>query len=233
MSRRPDEHPPKEAARLIREAGRLGIPWQTILEAEIRAERLLGGLQEERDGDPPLETFLAVLPHTALESFRIRNLIERLFWKAQPGSGDGREARRELRTLGRWLLRGLPAPAAAAMAGHLLVAYRRVRELLAICRAAARARGATEGRVERVCSQTRCTAGDARWAIERAEGSRNPALEDCLRKAREEGFEIPAGRTAPETLLRLRDHLERRGLLRRSFGRRASRQSTGPSDPTD
>jgi hypothetical protein len=213
VSRRSSDRPPSEASRLIREAKALGIPWEEILEAEIRAERLLARARGDAGADPPLEVLLALLPYSALESWRIRDLIERLSWRARPGSGDGREARRELRAIGRWLLRGLPAPSAPALAGHLLLAYRRVRELLAICRAAARSRGTMEERVELVCAPTRCAADDARWALGRANASRSPMLEDCLRKAREEGFEIPPAGSAPETLLALRDHLERRGLL--------------------
>jgi hypothetical protein len=211
--RRSSEGPRPETASLIREASALGIPWEEILEAEIRAERLLARARGDAAADPPLEVLLALLPYSALESWRIRNLIERLSWKARPGSGDGREARRELRAIGRWLLRGLPAPSAPALAGHLLLAYRRVRELITVCRAAARTRGTKEECVERVCARTRCVAADALWALDRAEATRSPILEDCLRKAREEGFEIPPAGSAPETLVTLRDHLKRRGLI--------------------
>jgi hypothetical protein len=204
----------KEAERVLREAEDLGVPWREILEAEVRAEKTLCPVFDA-SLDLPLERLLTLLPETALQSWRVRNRIERLRWEAQPGSGNGVGARRELRALNRYL-RGFSQrpPAVFVRESRLLLAYHRVKELLAICRLASKSRRATEDRVERVRTEAKCGLEDARWAVAREDGlSRNHRLEDALSRARAEGHEIPPGRTGPEAFLRLREYLERRGLL--------------------
>jgi hypothetical protein len=203
-----------EDDRLLREAEALRIPWREILEAEIRAETLLLPLNGDLTDEPPLERLLALLPETALESWRVRDAIGELSWRARPGSGDGADARRQIRVLGDYLRgRSSRADSATLRGRHLLLAYRRVRELLAIRRCASRSAGDGEERVAAVAARTRCTVADARWAVESEAAARASALDDAVRRAREEGFEIPRARSAAGTLLRMRDFLRRRGLL--------------------
>ncbi len=205
----------RDAGRLLREAEELSIPWRDILEAEIRAERVLRPFVDGTP-DPPLERLLALLPATALESWRIRGAIERLSWLARPGSENGLEARRELRTLAAYLRGRCPKmPAEALLADHFLLAYRRVQELVSILRRASMCRGTEEERVARVETITGCGAGDARWAAGAEIGKHAHRLDEAIRRARAEGFEFPPGRTEPEAFLRMREHLRRRALLPR------------------
>jgi hypothetical protein len=205
----------KDAERLLREAEDLGVPWREILEAEIRAERMLKPFLEGLPEVRSFERLLALLPSTALESWRVRDAIARLSWLARPGSGDGQEARRDLRVLFAYLKgRSRRMPAATLLANHLLLAYRRVQELAALSRCAAKCRGAESERVSAVASKRKCTAEDARWAVRvGADGSKH-GLDEAVLQARREGFEIPPGPNATEILLRVRRLLQRRGLIR-------------------
>jgi hypothetical protein len=200
--------------RLLREAESLCIPWREILEAEIRAETILLPLNGDLAAEPPLERLLVLLPETALDSWRVRGAIRELSWRARPGSGDGADARRQIRVLGAHLSgRSSPADSATLRARHLLLAYQRIGELLVIRRRASKCSGDEAERAAAVAAATRCTAADARWAVASHVAGRGPALDDAVRHAREEGFEIPHARTAARTLIRMRDFLRRRGLL--------------------
>lgn len=202
---------------LLLEAAELGVPWREILEAEIRAERILHPFLAGSQGGPPLDRMLALLPSTALESWRIREAIERLSWQARTGSENGCEARGELRAFAAYLAGRCPRmPPAAIRAHHFLLAYRRVQELLRICRRAARSRGTEEERVAAVDAKTRCGEPDARWAVRREAEHRSHRLDDAVRRARAEGFEIPRGRDEPEAFLRIRAFLERRAMLEKN-----------------
>jgi len=218
----------RDAGRLLREAEELSIPWRDILEAEIRAERVLRPFVDGTP-DPPLERLLALLPATALESWRIRGAIERLSWLARPGSENGLEARRELRTLAAYLRGRCPKmPAEALLADHFLLAYRRVQELVSILRCASRCRGTEEERVARLRIKTACGEDDARWAVRGEAERRLPRLDDAMRRARSEGFEIPRGRTEPESFLRMRELLRRRALLPGNGGNGKPRRPARP-----
>ena len=118
----------KTAAALLREAEELGIPWRQILEAEIDAERILLPLTDDLAESTTLERLLSLLPETALDSWRVRETIRELSWLARPGSGDGTDARRQIRILGAHLRgRSSRNGAATLRARHLLLADRRIR----------------------------------------------------------------------------------------------------------
>jgi len=204
---------------LLREAEDLGVPWREILEGEIRAERMLGAFLDASQ-EQPLERLLLVLSSNPLQSWRVRHRIERLRWEALPESGNGIGARRELGWLDRYLRgRSERPPAAALRASRLLLTYQRVRELLTICRLASKARRGPGDPIDRLRAVSKCGLEDAKWAVAREDGgSRGQGLEDAFSKARDEGLEMPPGRTAPEAFLRLREYLHRRGLLRNGNG---------------
>jgi hypothetical protein len=203
-----------EDARLLREAEALRIPWREILEAEIRAETVLFPLNGDLADEPPLERLLAILPETALDSWRVREAIHDLSWRARPGSSDGADARRQIRVFGAYLGgRSSRTDSATLRARHLLLAYRRIRELITIRRCAAKCAGTDDERAAAVAAMTRCSADDARCAVASESARRAAALDDAVRHAREEGFEIPRARSAARTVLRMRDFLRRRGLL--------------------
>ena len=152
---------------LLREAEELGVPWREILEAEIQAESTLRKLLADLDRDWRLDVVLPLLPR-ALGSWRVRARIERLRWEARPGSGNGVEARRELRNLDRHLRGRSERPPSSALRGsRLLFAYRRVTELLVLCRIAAKARRAAGDGVERVRAQSKCGLEDACLGLDR------------------------------------------------------------------
>ena len=211
-----------DADGLIREAEALGIPWKEILEAELRTERVLRPFLDSTPEPPSLERMLGLLPMTALESWRVRRSIQQLAWQSLPGSGDSTTARRELRTLSAWL-RGhsRKTPATAVLAAHFLLAYRRVQELVALRRRAASFHGTREERLEALETSSGCGAGNGRWAVQAEIERKTRRLDDAVKRAREDGFEIPEGPTELEAFLRLRRFLGRRGLLaQRANGRR-------------
>ncbi|HYB53769.1 MAG TPA: hypothetical protein VEG84_07875 [Thermoanaerobaculia bacterium] len=202
------------ASRLLEEADALGIPWERILEEEVRAEKTLRRFLRDSDPEPPLAALLVLLPDVPLASWRVRDRVAKLSWEARAGeNGDG--ARQELRRLDAHLRRRADSdPAvAAALESHLLFAWGRIRELLAISRSAFKARGAESDRIARVRARTSCTADDALWAVRNACAGRGRRLEEVLGRVREEGFAVPPGPTEKETFRSLRAFLRRRGLL--------------------
>jgi hypothetical protein len=171
----------------------LGIPWRRLLEAEIQAERTLRGFVGEPEADLPLWRFLSALPTTALDSWRVRERLAGLLRDARlTRSGTAlRYARQAIDELcGK--RGGGDHSRSQALALHLSLAHERVRELARVARAAERIRGQRHERLARMTARTGCTVADAAWALERAEtAGRTHAIDDAVRQARAEGFEIP------------------------------------------
>ena len=202
---------------LIAVAEALGIPWERLLAAEIAAERTLRGFVGEAAEDQPLWKFLSALPATALDSWRVRErLADRIREARLTRSGAAvrcvREAVDDLCGRGSSVSRSRDQ----ALAVHLSLALERVRELARAARVAERLRGERAERVARVVERTGCTEGDAAWAVGRAEApGRTHAIDDAVRQARAEGFEIPAAASEFHAFLALRK-LARRHPVRRS-----------------
>jgi hypothetical protein len=171
----------------------LGIPWQRLLEAEIQAERTLRGFVGEPEADLPLWRFLSALPTTALDSFRVRERLAGLLREARlTRSGTAlRSARQAIDEMCGKREAG-DVSESQALALHLSLAHERIRELARVARAAERIRGERHERLARLTARTGCTVADAAWALERAAtAGRTHAIDDAVRKARAEGFEIP------------------------------------------
>ena len=190
---------------LFREADELGIPWQRILSDEIRAERRLRECIADVGEGWPLWPALAILPASFLDSWRVRERVRVLAWKAS--REECKEAVRQLRALhahlrGRRNGRGSDA---TLMAKHLWFGYQRVLALLRASRAAERVRGNGDHRIEAVRKATGCSARDAEWASRRATApGRGHALDDAMRHARDEGFELPQEENEVRGFRRLR-----------------------------
>jgi len=205
---------------VLREAELLEIPWQTILANEIAAERTLQRGLAATPAEWPLECAFFLLPNSLLHSWRVRDRVLRLAWEAC--AEHSREAATQLRALYQHFVgrRSPRAPVDFLMANHLWLGYRRVVELRAVTQAANRSRGTRGERVAAVVARTHCDPSDAVWAVERAGGRRSHDLDDAMRRARDEGFELPHARSEPEAFLRLRQFLRRRGFLSAKRGRR-------------
>ena len=205
---------PSEASRgegeresLLAQASALGIPWKRILQEEIRAEQTLREYMAEPE-ECPLRSAYWILPRSLLQSFRVRDLIAGLSWDASMKSGQ--EAARQLRSLQEHLSgksnghhRNVNGNG-AAMARHLWFGYHRVLALQRICRAARKSHGDYEERIASICEKTGCAPDDADWAIRR-EGSpgSGQVLDDAMRQAREEGFELPGAESEVRAFRRL------------------------------
>ncbi len=202
---------------LIAVADALGIPWERLLAAEIAAERTLRGFVGEPAEDQPLWKFFSALPATALDSWRVRErLADRIREARLTRSGAAMRSVRE--AVDDLCGRGSTAARSRdqALAVHLSLALERVRELARAARAAERPRGERAERVARVVERTGCTEADAAWAVERADApGRTHAIDDAVRQARAEGFEIPAAASEFHAFLALRK-LARRHPVRRS-----------------
>lgn len=178
---------------LVREADELGIPWERILSDEIRAERRLRECIADVGDGWPLWPALSILPASFLDSWRVRERVRVLAWKAS--REECKEAVRQLRALhahlrGRRNGRGSDA---TLFAKHLWFGYQRVLSLMRVGRAAERACGSPDERIEAVRKRTGCSVRDARWALERAMGPRRGhLLDDSMQRARDEGFELPS-----------------------------------------
>jgi hypothetical protein len=190
---------------LLRQASALGIPWERILSEEIRAERTLQLSLSDVNEDWPLWPAFWILPLSLLDSWRVRDRIHRLAWRA---SRDGCDtAASQLRALHAHLLgkgngRGSDG---SLMAKHLWFGYQRVRVLLRISRAAEKVCRDRPDPVECLSEETGCSAADARWALDRARSSwRGHCLDDAMHRARDEGFELPADRNEVRAFRRLR-----------------------------
>ncbi|HEY3204746.1 MAG TPA: hypothetical protein VGL03_13940 [Thermoanaerobaculia bacterium] len=199
----------RSSRRVLAEAEQLGIPWTRILLEEIQAERTLRSYLGELDCPWSLREALWVLPHSLLHSWRVRLRIHRLSLESLATWAS--EARQELRGLADYLSnRARETPAELVRARHLLFAYRRILALMQARRAAERVIGFRGQRIEKVCRKTGCSPEDARWAVERAASlDRVPLLEDCVRRVREDGFDIPAASTDFESLRLLRKSVKR------------------------
>ena len=208
-----------DAARLelLRRAEVLDIPWRRILVDEIQAEQALRH-QSPDVAAMPLEQRLAVLPHGFLGSWRVRDEIQALSTAARAGLMPGPV--RQLRRVFRRLV-GRPERPAAALATHLSLAHERVLLLQRVLRAARRSRGTTTERMAAVCAATRCRFDDAAWALcGESAARRGHALDASIRKARDEGFQIP--RAATEA----RAFAELRRIVRASSARRLRRPAS-------
>jgi hypothetical protein len=203
---------------LLSRACALGIPWERLLRGEIQAESTLRAILAEIDGGWPLWAALSALPFSPLQSWRVRDRLEALSSEAR--SVGCPKAARQLRAFFRHLCGKSPGNASApAMARHLWFAYQRVLVLQQIGRAAHRSRGTHEERVTFVVEKTSCSRADAEWAVRREELPRLAhLLDDAMRKARNEGFEIPHQSTEARAFRRLRSiarsspHLVPRGV---------------------
>jgi hypothetical protein len=84
-----------------------------------------------------------------------------------------------------------------------------------VARAAERIRGERHERLARLTARTGCTVADAAWALERAEtAGRTHAIDDAVRQARAEGFEIPAADSEFHAFLLLGKLVRRNRLAR-------------------
>jgi len=93
----------------------------------------------------------------------------------------------------------------AALEQHLRAAHRRILRLQRARRAAARSVGSMAERLAFVCSTTRCSYDDAVWAVSQdAAPPPGRRYEAAIRKAREEGFPIPAAESEARALAQLR-----------------------------
>lgn len=202
---------------ILAEAELLGIPWQIILSNEILAEKALRDSLEKLDGEWPLSCLFSLLPYSLLQSWRARERIHALSWEAR--SERSRAAANRLRSVFLHLAgkRSPGAPFDFLLANHLGFAYERVLQLQRICRAAERSRGSREERIEAVEARTHCSESDAKWAVDRAGArGRSHRLDDAMRRAREEGFELPVASSELIAFTRLKRFVQRRPYLRPS-----------------
>jgi hypothetical protein len=183
----------------------LGIPWQRIVADEIRAEKALRLSLADVTDDWPLWAALWILPLSLLHSWRVRDRIHRLAWRASRESCP--DSARQLRALHAHFL-GRPngrASEATLLALHLWFGYQRVLALARIGRAAEKTRGDFDARVASLRTRTGCSNADARWALCRASSvGRGHRLDDAMRRVRNEGFELPQDRSEVEAFRRLR-----------------------------
>ena len=211
-----DAAPASRSEDLTSIAEALGIPWQRLLGAEIAAERTLRGFVGDPAEDQPLWKFLSALPATALDSWRVRErLAERIREARLTRSGAAMRCVRE--AIDDLCGRGSAARSQdQTLAVHLSLALERVRELSRAARAAERMRGEAADRIARVIERTGCTAADAAWAVDRAAApGRSHAIDDAVRRARAEGFEIPSAASEFHAFLALRKLARRHPLRRR------------------
>jgi hypothetical protein len=190
---------------LLREAEVLGIPWERILSEEIRAERLLQLSLSDVTENWPLWPAFWILPMSLLNSWRVRDRIHALAWEA---SRQGcTEAARQLRALHAHLSgrqNGRPSDA-TLLAKHLWFGYQRVLSLTRIGRLAERLSGDRADRIESVRKKAACSLEDATWAVDRLSSpTRGHSVDDAMRRARDEGFELPEDENEFRAFRRLR-----------------------------
>ena len=214
-SARPEETSARRrAAELTTIAEALGIPWERLIEAEIAAERKLRSFVGEPDAEQPLWRYLSALPATALDSWRVRERLSAHIREARL-TRSGAAARVVREAVDEMCGKSHAAPSPGqALATHLALAHERVRELARVARAAPRVRTG-DAREARLIERTGCTAADAAWALARLEApGRGHAIDDAVRKARAEGFEIPVAETEFHSFLALRKLVKRTRLAR-------------------
>ncbi len=227
------ESPERDTAfELLRRAEALSIPWERLLREEIQAEQILRRNAESVE-TMPLATSLSLLPTSFLKSWRVRDRIQSLSCEAR-GAGF-RSAVRELRLAYRALI-GQASPFREAFAGHLWLAYQRVLLLQRVSRAARKCSGANAERMASICARTRCSFDDAAWAL-CLEGSPRAGhrLDAAIRKAREEGFQIPRAATEARAFAKLRGIVgaSGRGFMRPTAGLRSAELPARVGLPAD
>ena len=218
-----------DALRLIDEAEALGVPWKQVLEREILAEGMLQRFLGAPIRELPLWRALAVLPASLFHSWRVRNTVDRLCHEAS--TEGSRAARKEL----AMLIESVSGPHArrearrTALSKHYRFAYDRVLELQGVALAAEEARGAGLERVVEVREATSCSRADADWAVARLTSpTRTHALDSAVRRAREEGFEIPTAPSEIQAFARLKRFVSRHHPFPERFsGRRRIPVSRG------
>ena len=200
---------------VLTEAEALGIPWRIIISKEIYAEKILRESVENLDEDWPLSCLFSLLPYSLLQSWRARERIHTLSWQAR--SERSRAAANGLRAVFLHLAgkRCPGEPFDFLLANHLGFAYERVLQLQRICRTAEKARGSRSDRIEAVTDKTHCSDSDAAWAVDRAAmRGRGHRLDDAMKRAREEGFELPVATSELVAFTRLKRFVQRRPFLR-------------------
>jgi hypothetical protein len=214
---------------ILAEAESLGIPWREILSNEILAEKTLRDSVEKLDGDWPISCLFSLLPNSLLQSWRARERIHDLSWEAR--AERSRAAANRLRSVFLHLAgkRSPSAPFDFLLANHLGFAYERVLQLQRISKPAERSKGTRAQRIEAVVGRTHCSESDAAWAVDRADSRRSHRLDDAMRRAREEGFELPVAKTELIAFARLKRFVQRRPFLR--TGRKLSRSRHGLTTP--
>ena len=208
-----DDRPPgrrADALHLIAEAEALGVPWKQVLEREILAEGMLQRFLGAPIRDLPLWRALAVIPASLFHSWRVRDTVDRLCHEAS--TEGSRVARKELATL----IESVSGPHSrrearrVALTKHYRFGYERILELQAVALAAEEARAGGLERVLEVREATGCSRADAEWAVARLTSpSRTHALDSAVRRARLEGFEIPAAPTEIQAFARLKRYVSR------------------------
>src|SRR6202162_1566458 len=224
---------PTPDIRAVAEA--LGIPWRRILESEIDSERSLRRSLAGAAADEPLWRVLCALPSSALDSWRVRERVNAMACEARTGRAPA--AARELLAVfdhlrGKGKNRG---SSAGLMARHFWLAYQRVQELVGAARAAEKSRGDRAMRLQATVEASGCAAADAEWALERSASSRRDhRVDDAVRRARSEGFEIPRAGTAFQSFVLLRKLARKCGPLsdstprRRASAKRRRKRTPGP-----
>jgi hypothetical protein len=220
----------ESSADLVRDAEALGLPWQRILREEIEAEHALRRLLEDVDGEWPLEAGLKILPASFLRSWRMRDRLHAL-WARSRVAFD-RKARGQLRRVVASLLGKVPDdPNRTTLAEHRWFAYQRVLLLQRVSRAAERSRGNLAERLAFVCDRARCRPDDAAWAVALEDAPRRGhRLDAAIRKAREEGFQIPRAATEARAFAALREMVRVSPLLSRGRRPAAPRGVPSPAD---
>jgi hypothetical protein len=215
---------------LVRDAEALGVPWRRILREEIQAEKSLRRYLEDVEADWPLEAGMKVLPASFLRSWRMRDRLHGL-WTRSRVAFD-RRARRQLRGVVSSLLgKAADDPNRTTLAEHLWFAYQRVLLLQRVSRTAARSRGGWDERLAFICERARCRPDDAAWAAALEDAPRRGhRLDAAIRKARDEGFQIPRAATEARAFAALREMVRVSPLVAR--GRRPSDPRAVPS-PSD
>lgn len=201
---------------LLHQATALGIPWERILTEEIRAERTLRLSLADVSENWPIWPAFWILPLSLLHSWRVRDRIHGLAWKA---SREGSyAAARQLRALHAHFLgrrNGRPSDS-TQMARHFWFGYQRVMTLARISRDAEKAGRKADDSLELLRERTGCSLEDARWALRRARSpGRGHRLDDVMRRVRSEGFELPQAENEVRAFRRLRDFVRTSSHLAR------------------
>ena len=212
---------------LIAVAEALGIPWRRLLENEINAEREVQRSLGPVEADMPLWRVFAALQVSVLDSWRVRERIQALAWEVR--TAPSRRARSDLRAFSDHLSgrRADRQKVSGSLTHHLELAYWRFLELRRAARAARKSRGDLAARVRCVVEQTGCPESDARWAVNRALEPGKPSIvEDAMRQARAEGFEIPRAHTEFQAWVLLRR------FVRFGIAEKRHRLAAVPGTPT-